>query len=76
MSADIDPAALLRDLATNPTLYGALLADQELGVDDFVDRHVLSIRQHFASAGYRLDFESGYSLAARVWRFLHDEGTA
>jgi hypothetical protein len=70
MTDEISPVGIFCDLSSDPEIKSAILIDCELSVDAFAAKHSQTIRRHYATGGYSLDFEEAHQAAARLWRYL------
>lgn len=67
----IDPAMIYRDLETDPTSFGAIIADRHLAPDQFASTHHETIRRHYARSGaYTLDQETARQAAVDLLNYL------
>ncbi len=71
MISNIDPGILYHDLETDLSAFGAIIADRNLAIEEFVSTHRETIRQHYARVGgYPLDRATAHQAAVTLFRYL------
>lgn len=68
----VDPAQIFRDIASDPEMTTAILADRHLGLETFVDMHSQTLRAYYARAGEDLGEEYARAAATALWEYIQD----
>ncbi len=66
----LEPTLIFLNLIVNQEAFNAIIADRNLAVDAFVEKHRHTLRALDAQAGDGMDVAQASQVAAELWRYL------
>lgn len=66
----LDPTFVFFSLIPNQAAFDAIIADRNLTIEAFADKHHDTLREHFARTGKGKDVEHAYQAATQLHGYL------